>query len=217
MNDQQIEQEIQEKGLTAPRVTPDQIQALMEQVRYHVHLIPETTTTVATAIAANGFTLAIGMAACASPENFDEDLGRKVAIDDAEKKARDALWKLEGYRLKTTLAGCSIAEIARVAHEINRAYCAALGDDSQPAWEDAPEWQKDSAMNGVNFHSDNPSAGPEASHESWMSEKELEGWVFGEVKDPEAKTHPCMVPFADLPTEQKAKDYLFRAVVHALA
>lgn len=106
--------------------------------------------------------------------------------------------------------------IARVCHEINRAYCLALGDTSQPSWEDAPQWQKESALLGVELHLNNPDAGPEASHESWMRQKLADGWVYGGVKDAAAKMHPCLVPFAQLPKEQQAKDFLFRAVVHAL-
>jgi hypothetical protein len=106
-------------------------------------------------------------------------------------------------------------EIARVAHEVNRAYCLALGDASQPTWEDSPQWQKDSALLGVELHT-NGEHGPEASHYSWSDQKIRDGWVYGSVKDPEAKTHPCLVPFEDLPREQQAKDFLFRAVVHAL-
>lgn len=107
-------------------------------------------------------------------------------------------------------------EIARVAHEINRAYCAAISDNSQPKWEDAPDWQKASAIAGVEFHLANPDAGPDHSHQSWLSVKEAEGWKYGPVKDPGRKEHPCFVPYDALPVEQKAKDYLFRAVVHAL-
>lgn len=106
--------------------------------------------------------------------------------------------------------------IARVCHEVNRAYCLALGDTSQPAWEDAPQWQRDSAVLGVKLHTTNPSAGPQVSHESWMAQKVSEGWVYGPVKDPENKQHPCMVPFDQLPREQQAKDFIFRGVVHAL-
>jgi hypothetical protein len=106
-------------------------------------------------------------------------------------------------------------QIARVCHEVNRAYCQALGDMSQPAWEDAPQWQRDSAMMGVKLHSDN-NVGPEASHESWMAQKVAEGWVYGPTKDPEAKKHHCIVPFDMLPQAQQAKDFIFRAVVHAL-
>lgn len=111
----------------------------------------------------------------------------------------------------------TVEDIARICHEVNRAYCAAMGDDNQVAWDDAPHWQKDSAMNGVKMHLDNPDATPEDSHVSWYAQKEAEGWVYGEVKDPEAKTHPCMVPYAELPAEQRAKDYLFRATVHNVA
>ena len=111
----------------------------------------------------------------------------------------------------------TINDIAGVAHEVNRAYCQAIGDDSQPAWHDAPKWQVDSALLGVKLHLDNPDAGPEASHESWMKQKLDDGWAYGEYKDVDEKTHPCLVLFADLPQEQQAKDYIFRAVVHALA
>lgn len=107
-------------------------------------------------------------------------------------------------------------QIARVAHQVNRAYCQALGDYSQPGWEEAPEWQRESALLGVKLHTENPGAGPKASHESWMAQKVADGWVYGPVKLPEKKEHPCLVPFNELPVEQQAKDYIFRAVVHAL-
>lgn len=107
-------------------------------------------------------------------------------------------------------------QIAQVAHEVNRAYCQAIGDDSQPTWATAPQWQRESAMAGVRLHTDDPSAGPEASHECWMENKLADGWKYGPTKDPDAKQHPCLVPFADLPLEQQVKDHLFRAVVHAL-
>lgn len=107
-------------------------------------------------------------------------------------------------------------QIAMVAHEANRAYCKALGDESQPCWDDAPKWQQDSAVNGVIFHALHPEATPEDSHESWMREKFEDGWEYGEVKDPQKKQHPCMLPYGELPTEQRTKDYLFRAVVRTL-
>lgn len=106
--------------------------------------------------------------------------------------------------------------IARVAHEVNRAYCASLGDTSQPAWEEAPDWQRQSALAGVDMHLANPDATPEQSHESWLAQKTADGWTHGDVKDPEKKQHPCFLPYAELPAEQRAKDYLFRGVVHAL-
>lgn len=107
-------------------------------------------------------------------------------------------------------------EIARVCHEVNRAYCESLGDNTQPTWEKAPEWQIQAALAGVEMHIANPDATPEQSHESWLQAKLADGWTYGEVKDVIEKKHPCCVPYDQLPPEQKAKDYLFRAVVHAL-
>ena len=108
-------------------------------------------------------------------------------------------------------------EIARTAHEANRAYCAAIGDNSQPQWDDAPEWQRQSAITGVDFLQKNPAAPPSASHDSWLAEKRRDGWTWGAVKNPDTKEHPCFVPYDDLPTEQKAKDYIFGAVVKTLS
>lgn len=108
-------------------------------------------------------------------------------------------------------------EIARVAHEVNRAYCQSLGDMSQPTWEDAPEWQRTSAENGVSFHIANPDADPAASHANWLREKIAAGWKYGPNKSPERMEHPCCVPYDELPPEQRAKDYIFRSIVHALA
>lgn len=101
--DAEMERDVEALGLTAPRVTPDQIDALMRGIRYEVQVVPGTTTTLATAIAANGFTIAIGMTACADPANFNAELGAKYAIKDAEAKARQELWKLEWWRLKCHL------------------------------------------------------------------------------------------------------------------
>lgn len=108
-----------------------------------------------------------------------------------------------------------VAHLARLAHEVNRAYCASLGDLSQPRWEDAPEWQRTSAIAGVEFTLANPEAPPSASHESWLKQKRADGWAYGPEKDPERKLHPCFVPYDQLPPEQRAKDYLFQGVVRA--
>lgn len=108
-----------------------------------------------------------------------------------------------------------IEAAARAAHEANRAWCLLHGDDSQPDWDDAPSWQRTSAINGVTgVLSGN---GPRDSHESWLAEKRATGWRFGPVKDPQNKEHPCMVPYEELPPEQKAKDGIFIAVVSAFA
>ncbi len=107
-------------------------------------------------------------------------------------------------------------EIAVICHEVNRAYCQALGDDSQPAWEHAPDWQKDSAMKGVELHVAGNTS-PQDSHDSWIEQKRAEGWKYGPVKDPVKKEHPCFVSFHELPKEQQAKDFIFKAVVDSLS
>ena len=118
--------------------------------------------------------------------------------------------------MKAAITATEIEEIARVCHEANRAYCSMLRDNSQVDWYHAPAWQRESAIEGVKFHIGNPGAPAEASHENWMRQKEAEGWGHGPVKDAVLKTHPCMVPFAQLPIEQQRKDHLFKAVVNAL-
>lgn len=107
-------------------------------------------------------------------------------------------------------------DIARVCHEVNAAYCLALGDTSQPSWGHAPAWQRESAINGVGFHLAHPEAGPEASHVSWLEEKRRGGWKYGPTKDSVKKEHPCFCAFDELPPSQQAKDFIFRAIVHAL-
>lgn len=108
-----------------------------------------------------------------------------------------------------------IEQIARMTHEMNRRWCQLIGDDSQVAWEDAPQWQKDSAIAGVRAVLSGEANTPEEQHQCWLDLKNEEGWVYGPVKDPEKKTHPCMVPYAELPAYQRVKDSIFRAVVLA--
>lgn len=104
---------------------------------------------------------------------------------------------------------------ARAAHEANRAYCAALGDHSQAPWEIAPAWQTLSAIKGVEgVLSGN---GPRESHESWLEEKRATGWKYGTEKDPTLKTHPCFVPYDELPPAQKMKDGVFVSTVRAMS
>lgn len=108
----------------------------------------------------------------------------------------------------------AIEEIARLCHEVNRAYCEATGDMSQVPWEQAPDWQRHSAIMGVKYALGG--ATPEQLHESWCKLKLDEGWTYGEVKDAINKTHPCLVPYAKLPESQQVKDHLFGAVVRAM-
>lgn len=125
MNDQQLEQEIQAKGLTAPRVTPDDIEAEIASEHYFTaaqgdaHALQDAAfatgavnceqsrtvppqlglLTFCVLVLRNGFTVT-GESACASPENFDAEIGRKIARQNAAAK----LWPLLGFRLRDKLA-----------------------------------------------------------------------------------------------------------------
>lgn len=110
-----------------------------------------------------------------------------------------------------------IEQIARICHEVNRVYCATIGDDSQKPWDGAEDWQRESAIDGVRYAINNPEATPRDQHEAWMLAKAAAGWKYGTVKDAATKEHPCMVSYLDLPLEQRLKDYLFRAIVDAFS
>lgn len=109
----------------------------------------------------------------------------------------------------------SSEDIARVCHEANRGIQAIAGDPApSPEWDQAPTWQRESAIGGVR----QALAGddPQRLHESWCAAKRAEGWVYGPVKDAAAKTHPCLMPYAALPAAEQIKDRLFLAIVNAL-
>jgi hypothetical protein len=95
-NEQAVEKEIQDKGLNAPRLTPALIDAAIASEDYHV--FPGSCLTVCCLTLQNGFNV-VGESACASPENFDAELGRRIARDNARNK----IWTLEGYLLKQKL------------------------------------------------------------------------------------------------------------------
>lgn len=97
MNDSDIEKEIIEKGLTAPRVTQEHIESVIVSEQYHV--FGGTTFTACLLTLKNGYTV-LGESACASPENFNADIGRKIARENAKNK----IWSLEGYLLKEKLS-----------------------------------------------------------------------------------------------------------------
>lgn len=101
VTEQSIEQEIQAKGLTAPRLTPSDIDATIVAASYHV--FDGTTTTVCCLLLRNGFNV-VGTSAAASPANFDEAIGRKIAFD----KAREQVWQLQGYLLRQKLHDASV-------------------------------------------------------------------------------------------------------------
>lgn len=111
-----------------------------------------------------------------------------------------------------------IDDIARVCHEANRVLQIVQDDPSIPVsepWLDLDEETKQSACVGVRGILDGNDA--RESHATWMQFKLDNGWTLGSVKDHEAKTHPLLVPYDQLPEEQQLKDHLFQAIVLALA
>lgn len=110
----------------------------------------------------------------------------------------------------------AITIAARAAHEANRSFCQYLGDDSQVSWAAAPEQQRATAISHVRLLIQNPAITPAQEHSLWMAAKMHDGWVYGETKDAAAKTHPCIVPFTDLPQQQRFKDFLFQSVVRSV-
>jgi len=109
----------------------------------------------------------------------------------------------------------TIEQVAELAHELNRTYCMMLGDRSRRPWRSAQPDDKRTVIDGVKFSLDNPAAGSEEQHNAWMQDKIDAGWKKAEVKCEEAKHHPCIVPYDDLPDDLKIKDKLFLGVVNA--
>jgi hypothetical protein len=105
--------------------------------------------------------------------------------------------------------------IARVCHDANRAWQIASGDPAvSPLRDEAPDWQRASAIDGVRKALNGASS--EQLHQDWCDFKTGDGWVYGSIKDETTKTHPCLVPYSELPPEQRRKDALFAAIVAAL-
>lgn len=104
--------------------------------------------------------------------------------------------------------------IARVCHEANRALQIINGDPVSVAWDDLDVETRESAVDGVL----NALAGatPEESHANWSAFKRAHGWVYGPVKNDTTREHPCLVPYAQLPEEQRVKENLFLSIVAAL-
>lgn len=106
-----------------------------------------------------------------------------------------------------------VKQIAKTCYQFNKAYCESIGDFSQEDWDEAPDWKKESTIEGVQFLVDNPKVTPIELHDNWMKDKIKDGWKYGSVKSATFKTHPCMVSYQDLPKAQQFKDSLFQAVV----
>jgi len=105
-----------------------------------------------------------------------------------------------------------VESCAAVVHAANAAICEADGDTSQGTWEEATEDIKEGVRKGVIKVLANPNLTPEQIHQEWMDEKAKDGWIYGSKKDSEAKTHPSMVPFEELPFIEKLKDMTFKVI-----
>lgn len=116
-----------------------------------------------------------------------------------------------------------VDRIARIAHEANREYATFLGEEAllqhkkaNPAllpWEQLDSETMHSAITGVQAVIKDPYISPEALHNCWLETKKEFGWKYGPAKDVVAKTHPCIVPYGELPEAQRRKDVLFRGIV----
>lgn len=108
------------------------------------------------------------------------------------------------------------AELARLCHEVNRGYCAALGDTSHQSWEQSSQALRDSVISGVEYARANHVATPQEMHAEWSRHKVVSGWIHGPIKDEGLKTHPNILPFDELPPEERIKDHLFIALIRAV-
>ncbi len=108
-------------------------------------------------------------------------------------------------------------DIARIAHEANRAYCQSIGDYSHVKWESSPKHVVDSVRAGAEAIIVGSVTNPREAHIAWMAQREVDGWKYGAEKNATRKTHPAMVPWDELDGKERRKDILFFAVVKALA
>jgi RyR domain len=108
----------------------------------------------------------------------------------------------------------TVEDVARVIHEANTAMQIISGEPPNPRWDEAPTWQRWSCIEGVKDALGGLTA--EEHHERWCDAMRNAGWRYGPVKDSAAKTHPCLVPFRELPVVQQDKSRLFLTIVAAL-
>lgn len=103
---------------------------------------------------------------------------------------------------------------AQLIHEINNTINRVFKPDWPIySWDEAPQEMKDSTYRGIRYALENTDATGEDQHNAWMAERTQQGWVYGPVKNEETKEHPCLVPYDQLPIEDRLKDHTFRTIV----
>ncbi len=162
----------------------------------------------------------------ADPRNLDwlHHIGRVHAERAVDEKDFPAAFDIEvmggpdgrAARQADEADPALVARIAEVVHEALRAWKLSAGEESHPHWNEAPEWMRSSTLESVRFRIANPSAPASVEHERWMAERARDGWRRGPEKDETAKTHPMMIPYAELPEDERKKDALIISVVDAL-
>lgn len=106
-------------------------------------------------------------------------------------------------------------QIARVVHGANTALQAVQGDCLPAApWDAAPAWMRESLIAGVVLAMHGK--GPAELHEAWVERMRAAGWVWGPEKSPLSRTHPCMLHYDQLPSEQRDKDVMLHVITTAL-
>jgi hypothetical protein len=119
--------------------------------------------------------------------------------------------------ISTRMLGLEMAvEVARVAHEANRAWTGATTGVWGPHWDEATPVIRNSIIDGVQKAVGNPDLTPEDSHVAWTKYKLSEGWTYGPIKDEKTKRHPNLVPYDELPFAEKKKDDLFLGIIRSL-
>ena len=106
--------------------------------------------------------------------------------------------------------------IAAVTWAANAEYCRQIGDRLQPRWDDAEEWERRSAIAGVQFHREHPDATDAECHDERMVHERAAGWRLGTMHDEDNRRSPYMVEYDELPEKQRVKYRLFRGIVRAL-
>ena len=105
-------------------------------------------------------------------------------------------------------------QIAEITHNAITSYCHIVAGTDSIFWDQLSIDLKGSTISGVNKVLENPDISAEDLHNEWVKYKISQGWTYGEIRDSSRKIHNCLVPYQDLPKEEKIKDLLFLAITN---